>query len=73
MPSTGFVPRIVLSFEASVGDGLAPPRFGRAQHRVADLCRAVTVLEGGAARGDVGVVADSGEQTRTDVRRVRAL
>jgi hypothetical protein len=54
--------RHLLALQAAVGDRLARPARGGAQHGVAHLGGAVAVLERGAVGGDVGVVADGGEQ-----------
>ena len=45
-----------------IGHGLARALLGRAQHRVAHLGGAVAVLERGAVRRDVAVVADRRQQ-----------
>src|SRR4051794_27612808 len=45
-----------------IADLLAAGTLGRPQHRVADLRGAVAVLHRRAVRGDVGVVADRGQE-----------
>src|SRR5262245_57885073 len=48
--------------EGTVGELLALAALPRADDRVADLCRPIAVLEGGAVRRDVGIVGDRPEQ-----------
>src|ERR1700741_5036866 len=47
---------------SAVVDLLPPALLRRAQHRVADLGGATAVLQRGAVRSDVAVVADRGQQ-----------
>src|SRR5687768_15306489 len=62
-PLVSSVPRSrTVGASSAVGDSFTPSLLRGSQHRVADLGGAVAVLERGAVRPDLAVVADGGQQ-----------